>query len=453
MEGCHDKLIAIQEYLQEKYPQKISISAISRNLGLHRSTVSKYLEILRLNGQVTMCHYGKSKLYTISNRIPTTSLFDHINEIVVTIDSDSRILMANKNFLVKFNFKNESEIIGTNIHKIGDNIFSDVSIQKNINRMIEGNTFLDEILHIDEKTNRIYTIKFIQTVSQNGNQSIMISLSDITNQKQTEEALHISDEKLRTIFKRVPSGILFFNEEGKITNANPAALNLLGIENYHDLLSTNLFSIVCQKDRIEKVLLCEKNGVTEIICDFDRLKRDNIISSSRSGEAYFEAAFTHFASETGTEEFAILFMDVTTERMTKKKLKFNESRYHSFFNGACTGVLIYQPDDNGDDFIIKDVNNALEIMLQEKKEDLIGKKLFEEFPDLPINGVREILNRVDKTEIPEVGPPIKHNKNEKSPWHTHFIFKLPTGEIASYVIDVSKELSKEVTNQKVHKNC
>lgn len=118
MENYQDKLTNIREYLQEKYPQKISISAISRNLRIHRSTASKYLEILRLNGEVTMCHYGKSKLYTISNRIPTTSLFDHINEIMVIIDSDSRILMANKSFFSKFNIKNVREPIGKNIHEI-----------------------------------------------------------------------------------------------------------------------------------------------------------------------------------------------------------------------------------------------------------------------------------------------------------------------------------------------
>ncbi|MDE4908584.1 PAS domain S-box protein [Methanogenium marinum] len=453
MESYQDTLTNIREYLQEKHPQKISISAISRNLGIHRSTASKYLEILRLNGQVTMCCYGKSKLYTISDRIPTTSLFDCINEIIVIIDSNSRILMANKSFFSKFNIKNEREPIGKNIQETGLDIFSDIAIQKNIDRMVQGKTFLDDMLHLDDKTNRIYAIKFIPTVSHDGNQSIMISLNDITDQKQTEEALSISDEKLRTIFKRVPSGILFFNEEGNIINANAAALSLLGIEDYHELIGTNLFNLVCQKDKIKKGLMYGKAGGTEITCDFDLLKRDNIISSSRSGRGYFEAAFTHIASETGSQEFALLFMDVTTDRMAKIELKFNESRYRSFFNGTCTGVLIYQPADKGDDFIIKDVNNALEIILQVKKEELIGKKLFEEFPDLPINSVREALNRVDNTEIPEIVPPLQYIKNENSPWLTHFIFKLPTGEIASFMMDISKELSKEVTSQKVHVNC
>lgn len=51
MEEYQEKLIAVRECLREKSPQKMSISAISRILGLNRGTVAKYLDILRINGQ------------------------------------------------------------------------------------------------------------------------------------------------------------------------------------------------------------------------------------------------------------------------------------------------------------------------------------------------------------------------------------------------------------------
>jgi len=449
MEEYQEKLIAVREFLMEKSPQKMSISAISRNLEINRGTVAKYLDILRINGQVTMVHYGKSKLYTVSERIPTVSLFDYTTDIIIIMDSSARILMANKSFFSKFDILKERELVGTNIFKMGLDIFSDPSIQKNINRMIRGERFLHEMQHIDEKTNQIYSIKFIPTVSLDGNKNSMIALRDITDQKQTEEALSISDEKLRTIFKKVPSGILFFNESGNIINANGASLSLLGVDKYQDLMQTNLFDLFCQKERIKNALINGEIGEIEFICDFERLKREQIMPTSKSGTAYFEASFTHISSETGFQEYAIIFMDVTADRLAKKELKFNESRYRSFFNDTCTGVLIYQPVDGGNDFVIKDVNNALEIILQLKKEDLIGKKLFVTFPDLPINSVRQALNRVNNAGIPEVVPPLQYIKSETSPWLTHFIFKLPTGEIASFMMDISEDLREEVTYQKI----
>ena len=63
MEEYQEKLIAVREYLREKSPQKMSISAISRNLEINRGTVAKYLDILRINGQVTMAITG-NQFYT-----------------------------------------------------------------------------------------------------------------------------------------------------------------------------------------------------------------------------------------------------------------------------------------------------------------------------------------------------------------------------------------------------
>jgi PAS domain S-box-containing protein len=449
MEEYQDKLIAIRQFLSEKSPQKVSISAISRNLGINRGTVAKYLEVLRVNGQVTMVPYGKSKLYTVSERIPTVSLFDYTTDIIVIVDSNARILMANKSFFSKFEILKEKELVGTNIFQMGFDIFSDPSIQRNIHRMIKGEKFLHDMQHIDENTNQIYSIKFIPTVSLDGKKNSMITLRDITSQIQTEEALSISDEKLRTIFKRVPSGILFFDESGNIINANAASLNLLGLANYPELIQANLFDLFCQREKIINALVGGEIGEIEFVCDFDHLKRDAIMPTVKSGLAYFEASFTHISGGSGSGEYAIIFMDVTADRIAKKELKFNESRYRSFFNDTCTGVLIYQPVDGGYDFIIKDVNQALEIILQVKKSDIIGKKLFVTFPDLPIRSVRQALNRVNDTGIPEVVPPLQYIKNETSPWLTHFIFKLPTGEIASFMIDLSEELREEVTLQKI----
>jgi PAS domain S-box-containing protein len=405
MEEYQEKLVAVREYLREKSPQKLSISSISRNLGINRGTVAKYLDLLLINGQVTMTPYGKSKLYTVAERIPTMSLFDYTTDIIVVMDSGARILMANKSFFSKFDILKEKELVGTNIFKMGLGIFSDSSIQKNIERMIRGEKYLHEMQHIDEKTNQIYSIKFIPTVSLDGNKNSMIALRDITDQKQTEEALSISDEKLRTIFKKVPSGILFFNESGNIINANGASLHLLGVDNFRDLMQTNLFDLFCQKEKIKSALLDGDMREVEFICDFGRLKREKIMSTSKSGIAYFEASFAPISSERGFQEYALIFMDITAEKMAKKELKFNESRYRSFFNDTCTGVLIYRPVDDGDDFLINDVNHALEVILQVKKEDIIGKKLFVTFPDLPIVSVRQALNRVNSTAIPEVVPP------------------------------------------------
>jgi len=62
------------------------------------------------------------------------------------------------------------------------------------------------------------------------------------------------------------------------------------------------------------------------------------------------------------------------------------------------------------------------------------------FPDLLNFGVRELLKRIYSTDMPEVVPPLQYVIGEDQPWCSHYVFKLPSGEIASFMIDVSDEM-------------
>jgi len=75
-------------------------------------------------------------------------------------------------------------------------------------------------------------------------------------------------------------------------------------------------------------------------------------------------------------------------------------------------VLIYEPIDEGREYIFKDINRATEKILRMRKKDLIGRKLFEVFPDLPNPDVRDALIRVLRTEKPEFLPPLQYRKGK-----------------------------------------
>jgi PAS domain S-box-containing protein len=299
--------------------------------------------------------------------------------------------------------------------------------------------------HIEDSTNHIYLIEFAPTVSHVGKPGIMISLRDITAWKNAETALKNSEKKIRTIFRTVPSGIILFTADGTILNANRASLQLLGLKTFKELMSGNIFDISCYKGTVLQLIQQGMVAETELVCDFDRIRREQQIPVNRMGIAYFDVVFTPIAQDGGgaPSEFAILFKDITTERLACKELVFKETRYRSFFENTCNGVLIYEPIDNGDEYIFKDVNHATEKILQMEKQDLVGRKLFEVFPDLPDPDVRDALIRVLKTEKPEFLLPLQYRKGIDSPWVWHYIFKLPSGEIASFMIDVSDAVRED----------
>jgi PAS domain-containing protein len=299
--------------------------------------------------------------------------------------------------------------------------------------------------YIEDSTDHIYHIEFAPIVSHVGKPGIMISLRDITAGKNTETALRDSENKIRTIFERVPSGIILFAGDGTILNANRASLEILGLRYVAELAGGNIFAISCYKGTITKLIQRGKVAETELVCDFDHLKRDQRIPTTRSGIAYFDVVFTPIALDRGRvpDEFAILFKDVTTDHLARKELAFNEIRYRSFFENTCNGVLIYEPIDGGSEYVFKDVNRATEEILRMDKADLVGKKLFEVFPDLPAQDVRNTLIRVLETEKPDFLQPVQYRKEPASPWVWHYIFKLPSGEIASFMIEISDAVRED----------
>lgn len=446
MEEYADKLLEIKEFLKNKNPARMSISGISRELGMRRSSVSKYLDMLQLTGDVTMVPFGKSKLFTISQRVPYNALFDVSPNGIVIMDAQGSVEMVNKKFATDFQIANVNNIIGCDICRFGLKVFSDPAIQKNIRRLISGSLYIKEMQYIEEKTNQVYYIKFLPTVSNQGEQHIMINVEDITTQVLKDEAFTILDKRLRTIFDEVPSGILFFRADGTILNANPASLRLFGIKKIQDMINFNLFDLICAKDKFMGLIKEGKVNDIDIGCDFDILKHVKKMPTIKSGIAYFDVVFTPITTkdrEDNLKEYAIMFKDITAEKMVEKELKFKESRYRSFFDNTCNGMLIYQPVDNGEDYIIKDINRATEIILGIRKQDIIGKSLFTLFPDLLGFKVRELLKLINFTEQPEVVPPLQYIVGEDQPWCSHYVFKLPSGEIASFMIDVSDEMKAE----------
>ncbi|MEO8358069.1 MAG: PAS domain S-box protein [Chloroflexota bacterium] len=58
---------------------------------------------------------------------------------------------------------------------------------------------------------------------------VMMSIRDNTQQKQAQQALRTSEEKLRTLFEILPVGISFLDRDARITDTNSALADILGV--------------------------------------------------------------------------------------------------------------------------------------------------------------------------------------------------------------------------------
>ncbi len=562
----------ILDLLRQHAPRGVSITTIARDLEIDRRTAAKYLEILAQSGDVSMERFGQKKLYRQTRRLPLPEIFASSPNALVILDADLLVGMTNASFLSALGINPSHTLDGAPIFDLDLPVFSDPLVRQNVERIRRSEAYREQMQLTDERTDRVYLADFAPIVSPTTGLEILVSVREITALRKAETDLADSEKKIATLFESVPGGIILFSADGTVLNANRAALRVLGVRSAADLKDASVFDIACYRDRLPSLIRDGRATETELACDFDRLRRERGIPSTKCGIAYFEVVFTPILPDSGgpATEYAILFKDITAKKRAEKELRerlegissnlpgivyqfyardsgewgvyhvdersadvyglspeplhtwfqrfvaciapedrerwvesirdvvrrvapwtfegrflrptggemyvqgishpvrlkhetvwngiflditdrkraeealrvsnFLETRYRSFFEDTCNGVLIYEPVDGGRDYLITDVNRVTADLLRMDRDELIGRRLFEEFPELPDPDIRDMLSRVLTTERPEVVPPLRYRDRDDFPWISHYVFKLPSGELASFMIDVSEVL-------------
>lgn len=138
-------------------------------------------------------------------------------------------------------------------------------------------------------------------------------------------------------------------------------------------------------------------------------------------------------------EMALYVHSIDTRRKAAEKtLKISEARFRELFNEMKDGVAVYQCINNGEDFLILDVNKAAEKIENISKEDIIGKSVCDVFPGAAEFGLLEVFRRVWRTGKPEDHPVKLYKDSRIQSWRDNHVYKLPSGEIVAIYRDVTK---------------
>lgn len=98
MSDDFQETIKIKELLK-KYPKGLSVSEISNALHLHRNTSAKYLDMLKLKGEVDRKQIGTAKNYFPVHRMPVSALLHFTLNPVVVTDSRLEVVYVNRDAL------------------------------------------------------------------------------------------------------------------------------------------------------------------------------------------------------------------------------------------------------------------------------------------------------------------------------------------------------------------
>jgi PAS domain S-box-containing protein len=160
------------------------------------------------------------------------SIVETIREPLLVLDSDLRVLSANRSFYESFKVT-PNETIGNLIYDLGNRQWDIPSLRTLLEDILPKNNKFDnyEVEHVFSSIGHKIMLLNARRIIQKeiGSQMILLAIEDITKHKQLEILLSESEERYRRLFETADDGILLLEKrEGNITHANPAIIEMLG---------------------------------------------------------------------------------------------------------------------------------------------------------------------------------------------------------------------------------
>ncbi len=111
---------------------------------------------------------------------------------------------------------------------------------------------------------------------------------------------------------------------------------------------------------------------------------------------------------------------------------------HDLFDNMTSGVAVYDVQDNGATFVIRDFNQAAEQITDLKADQIVGKNVQSVFPGIEASGLSNAFQMVWQTGEP-INRPVSHYEDDRlNMWMEYKIFRLPSGQIVSIFDDITE---------------
>ncbi|KAF5087460.1 Adaptive-response sensory-kinase SasA [anaerobic digester metagenome] len=192
---------------------------------------------------------------------------------------------------------------------------------------------------------------------------VLESFTDITEQKQAEEALRESEAKYRTLVETALDIVLIHDSE-KILYINPTGVNLLGASSPDEILGRNFLEIVHPdfRDRTQANATMDLMGEPSPTTQLQLLRLD--------GTPFWVEGKGVMTSIAGTPAVQVIMRDITGRKQMEDALRESEERYRSLVELMPDAVVVHR------DGIIVYVNPAcVRIGGGRGPEDIVGKPL------------------------------------------------------------------------------
>ena len=187
METYDNELHRIRSLLKNT-TRGLTVTEIARSIGINRNSVAKYLDILLTSGQVEKKVVGSAKIFTLTTRVPVSSILSLSSDYIFVLDDDAVITYVNENIL-KFEKKTYDEIVGKTLADAQVSLLSAPDILSVLKEALAGEEHIQEIALPGGDGTWFFRAKFVPSLLENRKRGLMIVLEDITESKKYQQHL------------------------------------------------------------------------------------------------------------------------------------------------------------------------------------------------------------------------------------------------------------------------
>lgn len=238
------------------------------------------------------------------------ALYEDNPSMYFTLDAEGKVLSVNRFGIEQLGYTAE-ELIGQSVLKVFYEDDKQIALEQfNICLKNPGQIFRWEF----RKSRKDGSVLWVResaraTEDINGNKVVLIVCEDVTERKQTEDALRESEENYRNLFESVLTGMYRTNPDGSILMANPALIRMLGYSSFEELAARDLEREGFQGERARasfKEILDREGEASGLESAW--VRRDNSVIFVRENARAIRG-----------EDGAVLYYEGTVEDITERK--------------------------------------------------------------------------------------------------------------------------------------
>jgi len=391
-----------------------TVTEISHAIDINRNSVAKYLDVLCISGAVELKVIGSAKIYSLTKRIPVSSILSLSSEFIFVLDDDFVIQYVNERVL-DFEGKSTDDIVGKPVAQAGLLLLSLPDINTILMECTHGKDILKEIEVLAGEKTGYFRAKFVPSILENGKRGVLIILDDITeirqyqrdlertvqdrtkeltrtstnlkkeirDHREIKDAFEDSERRYQTLIELAQEGIWTFGPDGATTFINHKMSEILGYSS-DEMVGKSVFSFVSARDT---PFLEEK---------FSRLKKGNnehfelVFLKKDQTPAYTWLSASPRIDEQGTFLYGLFVVsDVSALKKADEALRDSELHYRTIIETSPNGILVLDLEG-----IIKLGNIQAATMLgYASNDELVGKNFFDYVTPTDLQSSREHLRK------------------------------------------------------------